>query len=345
LKKNGKSFLQDISNILEDFEVDCSIKEIAGNNYEGDHGSTIGLRLEIAENAENTINLWQKIGYEYNKEKQKEACWAVNFLRKKLRVVEHRTRVRKKVREEYKQGKSSQELKDKYSSEYTPAQFIDHSLFDESPWKPGQKRGKPRISFDFPSFEEYKQQCPYKDEGLVWDKVEKIDKFSYQGKVYDFTVDHPDHNFIADNFVVSNCGMRLLKSSYSAQEIESEVDSLASEMQHRVPSGVGTGRELKFSEGALDKILEEGVQALTEKGYAREGDVENCEAQGRIKQADSDAVSDHAKNRGKDQLGTLGSGNHFLEVQEVDQIFDEEIAQAFGLSEGQAVVMIDTGAR
>lgn len=142
-----------------------------------------------------------------------------------------------------------------------------------------------------------------------------------------------------------NCGVRLLKSSYSAEEIKGQVDNLATEMQRRVPSGVGTGRDLEFGKKELDKILERGVEKLAEKGYARKADVKNCESQGRMKQADSSAVSKRAKNRGKDQLGTLGSGNHFMEIQEVDEIFDQDAAKVFGLSEGQAVVMIHTGSR
>ncbi|MEF8847338.1 MAG: RtcB family protein [Candidatus Paceibacterota bacterium] len=142
-----------------------------------------------------------------------------------------------------------------------------------------------------------------------------------------------------------NCGVRLLKTSYSAEEINKQVENLATEMQRRVPSGVGTGRDLKFNRNELDKILRRGVERLVEKGYAREEDVENCESSGRMKQADPSAVSDEAKGRGEDQLGTLGSGNHFLEIQEVDQIFNEEVAQEFKLSEGQAVVMIHTGSR
>jgi len=142
-----------------------------------------------------------------------------------------------------------------------------------------------------------------------------------------------------------NCGVRLLKTSYSAEEIGNQVNNLATEMQRRVPSGVGTGRELKFNEKELNKILEGGVKRLAEQGYARKGDIENCESEGKMEQADASTVSAKAKDRGKDQLGTLGSGNHFLEVQKVAEIFNEEAAKSFNLSEGQAVIMIHTGSR
>ncbi|MBI2011130.1 MAG: RtcB family protein, partial [Candidatus Colwellbacteria bacterium] len=142
-----------------------------------------------------------------------------------------------------------------------------------------------------------------------------------------------------------NCGVRLLYSAYSADEIESRLDELATEIQKTVPSGLGKGHLSKLSIKDLDKILEGGAQELEKQGYATEEDIENCEANGRLEWADSSEVSDTAKKRGRDQVGTLGSGNHFLEIQKVGQIFDEGAARAFGLFKNQVVVMIHTGSR
>jgi tRNA-splicing ligase RtcB len=142
-----------------------------------------------------------------------------------------------------------------------------------------------------------------------------------------------------------NCGMRLLRSCCTADEIKLKLNEVASEIQKEVPSGLGRGRKLKFGIPAMDKILEGGSKYLVEKGYGEAEDVENCEEGGQMKGADSSLVSDRAKRRGSDQAGTLGSGNHFLELQKVDQIFDEEIGKAFGLFEGQVVIMIHTGSR
>lgn len=142
-----------------------------------------------------------------------------------------------------------------------------------------------------------------------------------------------------------NCGMRLLKSEHNVKEIEPYMERLATEIQRAVPSGLGRGRGEKLSIEQIDKILEQGTHVLLKQGYGEKEDVENCEASGKLDWADSSVVSDHAKNRGRDQVGTLGSGNHFLEIQKVDEIFDKKIAETFGLFKDQVVIMIHTGSR
>jgi tRNA-splicing ligase RtcB len=142
-----------------------------------------------------------------------------------------------------------------------------------------------------------------------------------------------------------NCGMRLLKSNYYLKDIQPYLDKLATEIQKEVPSGLGKGRETKLDVLEINKILENGAERLMEQGYGEKEDLENCEAGGRLKGADATAVSDRAKNRGRSQVGTLGSGNHFLEVQRVEKVFDEETAKAFGVFQDQIVIMIHTGSR
>jgi len=142
-----------------------------------------------------------------------------------------------------------------------------------------------------------------------------------------------------------NCGCRILLSDYSAKEIKSNLENLATEIQKEVPSGLGKGRQIKLSIGEIDKILEGGVPYLVEKGYGEKEDVENCEHRGKMEEADASCVSEQAKNRGRDQVGTLGSGNHFCQFDKVEEIFDEEIAKSFGLFKDQVVVFIHTGSR
>jgi tRNA-splicing ligase RtcB len=142
-----------------------------------------------------------------------------------------------------------------------------------------------------------------------------------------------------------NCGMKLLKSEYFEKDIKPQLDILAGEIQKEVPSGLGQGRKAKIDLASINKILEGGAQRLIEQGYGEKEDLENCESQGRLPVADATAVSDRAKNRGRDQVGTLGSGNHFMEVQKVDEVFDDNIAKTFGLFKDQIVVMIHTGSR
>jgi len=142
-----------------------------------------------------------------------------------------------------------------------------------------------------------------------------------------------------------NCGMRLLKSEYIEKDIKPHLDRLATEIQRQVPSGLGRGRQIKLDIASINKILEKGAQRVVEQGYGEKEDIDNCEANGRLEWADSTTVSDKAKNRGRNQVGTLGSGNHFLEIQKVDEIFDEKVAETFGLFKDQVVIMIHTGSR
>jgi len=142
-----------------------------------------------------------------------------------------------------------------------------------------------------------------------------------------------------------NCGMRLLKSDRKANEMKPYLEKLASQIQREIPSGLGKGRKIKLSIKEIDKILNKGTHALLEQGFGEKQDIENCEASGRLDWANSSNISDHAKNRGRNQVGTLGSGNHFLELQKVAEIFDQETAKKFGLFKDQVVVMIHTGSR
>ncbi len=142
-----------------------------------------------------------------------------------------------------------------------------------------------------------------------------------------------------------NCGMRLLKSDYSIKDLQPYLENLATEIQKEVPSGLGRGRQTKLDISSVDKILEGGAKRLVEQGYGKKEDVENCEAGGKLERADTSAVSERAKMRGRDQVGTLGSGNHFLEIQKVEQVFDDKTAEAFGLFKNQIVIMIHTGSR
>lgn len=141
-----------------------------------------------------------------------------------------------------------------------------------------------------------------------------------------------------------NCGVRLLRSEYTREEIKPYLGKLIEGMFYAVPSGVGKGGEFKLSISEMDKILGKGIEYIKEKGYATEEDVENCESGGCLK-ADPCFVSDLAKKRGRDQLGTLGAGNHFIEIQEVNQIYDEKLAKKLSFIKGQIAILIHTGSR
>lgn len=142
-----------------------------------------------------------------------------------------------------------------------------------------------------------------------------------------------------------NCGVRLLKSNLKLEEIKDQFESLAKIIFKSIPSGVGEGGQIKLSKPDLDKVLKNGINWAFENGYAEKNDLSRIESEGCLPNADPSKVSDDAKNRGADQLGTLGSGNHFLEIDFVEEIYNPEIAQSFGLQKNQIVVLIHTGSR
>ncbi len=142
-----------------------------------------------------------------------------------------------------------------------------------------------------------------------------------------------------------NCGVRLIRTDLTVDEVKPKIKELIDTIYHNVPSGLGSTGKVRVSMTEINRVLDEGVEWAIARGYGWPEDREHIEERGSWSLADSSKVSETAKRRGKDQLGTLGSGNHFLEVQVVDRVFDERIAKAYGLFEGQVVVMIHTGSR
>jgi tRNA-splicing ligase RtcB len=143
-----------------------------------------------------------------------------------------------------------------------------------------------------------------------------------------------------------NCGVRLLISELSRKEVDPQKNRLADALYEGIPSGVGKGRkDTGFSREDIEEVLVEGASALVGRRYGEPEDLENIESEGRLPGADPKGVSDRAYQRGVSQLGTLGSGNHFLEVQYVDELYDEEAARAYGLEEGLVTVLIHSGSR
>ena len=144
-----------------------------------------------------------------------------------------------------------------------------------------------------------------------------------------------------------NCGVRLLTTNFSERDIRPKLRKLAEIIFRNVPSGLGSRRkDFHISPSELDRIIAEGVPRIIEQGFGWPEDVEHCEENGHMDLADPSKVSSTAKKRGLTQIGTLGSGNHFLEVQKVDKIYDPETAKAFGIThEDQVTVMIHCGSR
>jgi len=142
-----------------------------------------------------------------------------------------------------------------------------------------------------------------------------------------------------------NCGVRLLRSNILAEEVKPIMEDIVNALFRGVPSGVGRGGDVRLTGRQMDEVLEKGAAWAVSQGYGTKDDLEHTEERGTLAGAEAGAVSERAKKRGRDQLGTLGSGNHFIEVAEVQEVYDEEVAEAFGLFKGQMVVWIHTGSR
>ncbi|MEK7860519.1 MAG: RtcB family protein, partial [Chloroflexota bacterium] len=142
-----------------------------------------------------------------------------------------------------------------------------------------------------------------------------------------------------------NCGTRIVRTDLLEEEVRAVADTLADALATSVPAGLasrGPGARLHRE---IDDVLRRGAAWAIDRGLGWDEDLDDCEERGAMREADPALVSDRAKERGRGQLGSLGSGNHFCEVQVVDEVYDDRVAQAFGVARGQVVVFLHTGSR
>jgi len=142
-----------------------------------------------------------------------------------------------------------------------------------------------------------------------------------------------------------NCGVRLLASPFEEKDVRPKLEALLNQIFRDVPCGTGRKGLLEVTKHELDNVLREGAQWAIKHGYGNAEDAAHIEDYGKIPNAEPSLVSSRAKERGHDQLGTLGSGNHFLEIQRVEEIFDDDVAKQFGVSKNQIVVLLHCGSR
>jgi tRNA-splicing ligase RtcB len=142
-----------------------------------------------------------------------------------------------------------------------------------------------------------------------------------------------------------NCGVRLLATHLNLEELRPHLDKLATILYTNCPSGVGKGGNIKLKTGELDQVISQGAKWAVKRGYGTEADLERTEENGCLAGANPAKVSQRAKDRGKGQVGTLGAGNHFIEVDVVQKVLDETAAQRIGLHQGQIAVQIHCGSR
>ncbi len=142
-----------------------------------------------------------------------------------------------------------------------------------------------------------------------------------------------------------NCGVRIIRSDLSVNDIKPYLEKLANTIFNNVPCGVGSKGKIRLSKKELEEVMVKGARWAVEKGYGFREDIERTEEFGQLKGANPDFVSQRAIERGMPQLGSLGAGNHFLEIEQVSEVYDEKLAKSMGLEKGKITIMIHTGSR
>ncbi|MFB6213054.1 MAG: RtcB family protein [Candidatus Nanohaloarchaea archaeon] len=331
-RESGRKFMQEIRDYLGRLEIDTNQIE-SMKTEENEDGEVTRFRLGIKNNSENLIKFLSEVGYRYNLEKRKKAVKAIQYLKTKQKAIEQRERIAEKCVQLYKNGTQPQEIKQKFEIN---ERFIERRIYS------GRKTiSRPPKSF--PSYEEYRRDLEVKDNLTVKSTIKSIDEKGTE-TVYDIGVRHEKHNFIADQFVVSNCGVRVLRTNLEYSDVKGREKQLANLLYDKVPCGLGGGGYIDTDEEDLREILEKGMEWMLENGHARKADLEHCEENGKLP-GDPEKVPQDAIKRGVNQVGSLGSGNHFLEVQRVAELYDEDRAEAYGLQEDQVVIMIHSGSR
>ncbi len=336
LKDNMRKFLIDISLMLEEFGVNISkISEM--DDFHNKYGeNTIRFRLLIA-GEENLLKLWRTIGFEYNRKRKNLANIASLYIFLKRQENNRRQEIAKKIKEYKNKGFKIGEIKNIFLNKINK-RFIERHFYENA---------SQRIALDFISFDEF---CNKKTEeinnfGVIFDKINKINKIDGKLKVYDFNI-QDNHNFIANGFVVSNCGIRVLATNLTKKDILSKKKDIIHQISRDVPKGTGKGSVVNLDKKEIKEILETGARWAVKNGYGTKEDLEKTEDYGCLPGGNAKDVSERALARGLPQLGSLGSGNHFLEIQEVDEIYDKEIAEKFGIiKKGQITVAIHCGSR
>ena len=330
---DGRRFLADLASFLGDLGIETNEIESFETDSNREH-DTVRLRLGVKNDSANLIRFFETVGYRYNRHKRRLAVKAIQYLKLKEREIERREHIANEVRTLADGGTPVETLKEKYD--------INDRFIERSAWS--GRKGRPRLGDAFPTFDEFCEQTTVSDDMTVESTIEHIEPAGEKA-VYDIGVAHDAHNFLADGFVVSNCGVRMLKTNLTDSDVSGREEELVDALFDAIPSGLGGGGIFEGTKGDIDEILADGMEWALRNDYAVPADLEHCEDEGRRPDADPSAVSQKAKDRGKVQVGSLGSGNHFLEVQRVTDIFREDVAGEFGLEADQIVVLIHCGSR
>ncbi len=338
--ESGRRFLEDLSRLLQGFGVVTNAINPRPEQMNIDGSRSQRWRLILSSQTESLLKLWGVVGFEYNRKRRYLANLAVAYLKAKSQIVQIRTRAAHTAAILQAEGVAPQSIYATLANRHVNRRFLERSLYEG-------RATSARIGNSFMTFDEYCRDAAFGlgESGMVWSRIISLEEIPFHEEVYDFTVAHPDHNFIANGFVVSNCGVRLMASDLTREEVQAKMPDLVKTLYHHVPTGVGSEGRVKLKQNELEQIMTMGARWAVKNGYGEKDELEFIEEHGHMTGADPEKISDKAGVRGRPQLGTLGSGNHFLEVGYVAEIFDADAAEAFGLFQDQITVIIHCGSR
>jgi len=329
----GRTFMEDMAAFLDDVGIETN--EIEEFETDSNRTSpTVRFRLGIKNDTENLLKFFTRIGYRYHPKKQRRAMQAVQYLRTKEREIVRRERIADEAEALADGGTDVSDIKQRFDIN---GRFVERSIWSG-------RTGRPRPGDDFPGFEEFCETVDVRADGAIETEIEAIREAGSK-PVYDIGVTHDAHTFLANGFVVSNCGVRMVKTNLTYDDVQGREEELVNALFANIPSGLGGGGIVEGDIDTVEAVLSRGVDWALEEGWAVEDDLTHCEDEGYRPDADPSAVSQKAKDRGKNQLGSLGSGNHFLEVQRVTDVYRDDVADAYGLEPDQIVVLIHCGSR
>ncbi len=336
LSQNARDFLIEISLLLEEFGIKKTAISEMDDFYNKYGEKTRRFRLFV-KGEEDILNLWRKIGFEYNQKRRNMANIASLYILIKKQENNKRKELSKRVKEYRKKGFKLSEVKRILGKEINE-RFVERHYYENA----GQ-----RINLDFISFEEFKKQKleELRDYGSIFDTLVSKKEIFGKCRVYDFNI-QDNHNFVANGFIVSNCGIRLLVSDIKLVDFMKKRKEIMKSLGKDIPSGVGVKSGFSFTPKEIDKVLKEGVSWAVEKGFATKEDLLRIEDNGCMPGSDPIKVSARAKGRGMHQLGSLGAGNHFMEIGVVEEVYDKKIGKVFGIdSVGKVTFLIHSGSR
>ncbi|MEK6609114.1 MAG: RtcB family protein, partial [Myxococcota bacterium] len=326
--RGGRAFLREIGRLCRRFDVETRPIE---ERPEAPRRGVPSLRQRLVFDAtgENLRALYERIGFTYQRKRAARAAAAALYLRHRQAEVARRTRALARIAELRSAGIALSRIVAQMAPDGINRRFVERSIY-------GRATRLPRVSRRFQRFAAFATDRArgLGASGAVWDEVASIEP-ALSEEVFDITVDHRDHNFVASGLVVHNCGVRLLASELRVDEVRPRLAELADALYARIPSGVGSKRkDLRVVGRDLDGVLRKGARWVVERGLGEADDLARLEEAGCLAGADPSAVTERARERGASQLGTLGSGNHFCEVGFVAEVHAEAAARAFGLQAG-----------